>query len=117
MSKHLIKARNEVNNFLNRFSSKSKIWGIVLINREKNQETLKTLGITPKIRSEIINSIKDTDYIETIFDEALHQELWVFGKDFNNHELYIKISIGIENSSTICISFHIAEYKLEYAFR
>ena len=43
--------------------------------------------------------------------------MWVFGKLIKNHEIYIKISLGIEGSSVICISFHLAEYKMTYPLK
>lgn len=39
------------------------------------------------------------------------------GKDVKGHEVYIKITLGLPNSSTICISFHIAEHKMNYPFK
>lgn len=43
--------------------------------------------------------------------------MWVFGKDMEGKELYIKISMGMPNSKTICISFHEAEHPINYAFK
>lgn len=43
--------------------------------------------------------------------------MWVFGKDIKGQEVYIKISLGQENTNTICVSFHIAEYKMNYKFK
>ena len=44
-------------------------------------------------------------------------DMWVFGKDVKGQEVYIKISLGQENRQTICISFHISEYKMKYPFK
>ena len=44
-------------------------------------------------------------------------EMWVFGKDVKEREVYIKITLGYENGQTICISFHIAEHPLKYPFK
>lgn len=43
--------------------------------------------------------------------------MWVFGKDYDGTELYIKISLGAPGSKTICISFHEAEHPLSYPFK
>ena len=43
--------------------------------------------------------------------------MWVVGKDVKGHEIYIKISLGRDNWQTICISFHIAEYRMKYPFK
>ncbi len=43
--------------------------------------------------------------------------LWVFGKTVKKKEIYIKVSMGIPNSDVVCISFHIAQYQIEYRFK
>lgn len=43
--------------------------------------------------------------------------MWVFGKDYKGTELYIKIAMGQPDSKTICISFHEAEYPIQYAYK
>jgi hypothetical protein len=59
------------------------------------------------------------DYCEGPLEEKMRGILpmWVFGKEVKNKELYIKISMGVENSSVICISFHIAENCLNYPYK
>ena len=44
-----------------------------------------------------------------VFDMNRLGDLWVFGKDVNGQEVYIKICYGLPNRSTIFVSFHIAE--------
>lgn len=117
MCGRVIKTEEEVESFLRQFKPKFKLWGIIFLNRDKNLEALKSLGITPKAREEIIADIRADDYVETILDTIPFGEMWVFGKDYDNTELYIKISIGKPNNNTICISFHVAEHRLEYAFK
>ena len=60
-----------------------------------------------------------SDYIDGPIEDTLNRKspLWVFGKSIKGHEVYIKISMGVENLSAICISFHIAEYELKYQFK
>lgn len=113
----MINTKGEVEAFIRQFKPKLQIWGILFLNREKNTNALKSLGITPNIREQLIREIEATDYIETIHDALSFGDLWVFGKDFDNVELYIKISIGNPNNKTICISFHEAEFPLRYAFK
>ena len=43
--------------------------------------------------------------------------MWVFGKDVKGREVHIKIMISNLNGQTICISFHLAEYPLNYPFK
>lgn len=113
----MIKEKEEVETFLHHFFPKLSIYGIIFLHREKNVEALKQLGITPEIREKMVRTIKVDDYVETISDMASFGDMWVFGKDYDGNDLYIKIAMGQENNKTICISFHIAEYPLHYAFK
>ncbi len=112
----MIKSETEVKKFLAEFGIKLEIWGIFFLNRDKNIEALKELGITPSTRKDIIKDIKDVDYVETLPTENIG-DMWVFGKDIHEKAIYIKIAIGQPNNQTICISFHEAEHKIKYAFK
>ncbi|MBJ2186660.1 toxin [Muribaculaceae bacterium Isolate-042 (Harlan)] len=115
----MITAKNEqeVEAFLREFKPKFSIWGIIFLHRDKNEEALRALGITPVAREEIIKKIEKEDYSHSIIDEASFGDMWVFGKDYDGTELYIKISMGAPGSKTICISFHEAEHPLNYPFK
>jgi hypothetical protein len=43
--------------------------------------------------------------------------MWVFGKIVKKKEVYIKITIGAMDSGVICISFHLAQYKMNYPLK
>ena len=43
--------------------------------------------------------------------------MWVFGKEIKDEKVYIKISVGRPGLSVICISFHIAEFEMDYPFK
>jgi len=108
---------NEVQLFLNDLSAKISIWGIVYRDdRSKNAQTLLDLELLPNERTEIIKSLKVYDYSEGPNKELLYggSDMWIFGKHVKDKEIYIKITLGIFNSNTICISFHIAEYQMIY---
>ena len=112
----MIKSKEEVEQFLNQFGIKSDIWGIFYLDRDKNTEALKALGITPKARDEIVRQLDSDDYVETLSADFFN-EMWVFGKDMDGTELYIKIALGQPNNRTICISFHLAEHPIQYAYK
>lgn len=114
---NMIKTQQEVESFLRHFMPKFDIFGIFFLNREKNERALLALGITRKYREEVVRSIEVSDYVETISDAVSYGDMWVFGKDVNEHEVYIKITMGYPNSNTICISFHEAEHPINYAFK
>ena len=112
--------REDVQKFLNQFHQKMKIFGIIYRDdRGKNQKTLEELEIVPSYRRVIIENLIVEDYVQGPVVDLLNKlgEMWVFGKDVKGHEVYIKISMGLANSQTICISFHIAEYPLSYPFK
>ena len=117
MGEHSVKNKKEVENFLRQFLPKMNVLGIIFLNRDKNLEAFKMLGIAPSARREIVKSIISDDYIETILDEFTYGEMWAFGKDYDDTNLYVKIALGKPNSKTICISFHTAEYPLKYAYK
>lgn len=112
----MIKTKQEVEEFLGQFGIKFDVWGIFYLDRDKNEEALKALGITPKARDEIVRQLQSDDYVETLPTDFF-DEMWGFGKDMDGTELYIKIAMGQPNSRTICISFHIAEHPINYAFK
>jgi len=111
---------DEVKRFLQSFHAKLSISNIIFRDdRGKNAQTLLTLEMVPVRRVEIIKEIKIEDYSEgPLFDMLNKQtDMWIFGKEEKGKEIYIKISQGYPGCSTICISFHIAEYKMNYPFK
>lgn len=112
--------KEEVQRFLNQFNSKMKVFGIIYRDdRGKNRQTLEELEIVPIYRKVIIESLTVEDYVQGPLIDELNKfgEMWVFGKDVKEREVYIKIMLGCAGSQTICISFHIAEHPLSYPFK
>lgn len=84
--------REGVEKFLSQFKIKLEVFDIFFLDgREKNSQALLDL-----------NNFK---------------EMWVFGKDVNGCEVYIKVAMGEPNNRTLCISFHKAEHKMAYPFK
>lgn len=111
--------RSEVEQFLNQFKVKLDIWGIFFLdNREKNKQTMAQMNFRHLDRLNVVRSIEVEDYSEGPIKDELNGfgEMWVFGKDVEGQEIYIKITLGRPGSKTICISFHIAEYPMQYPF-
>jgi len=112
--------QEEVEAFLKQFHQKLKVFSIIFRDeRGKNAQTLADLEIPPKYRETIIKAIEVEDYSQGPIVDTLNHlgDMWVFGKDVKGHEIYIKISLGRDNCQTICISFHIAEYRMKYPFK
>ena len=116
----IMATKEEVQKFLNQFHEKLKIYDIIFRDdRGKNTQALAELEITPNYRLEVIKTITVEDYSEGPIVNTLNKcgDLWVFGKDIKGNEVYIKISLGLPNSRTICISFHKAEHTMSYPFK
>ena len=112
--------REEVEVFLQSFHEKVEVFGILFRDdRAKNRNALFDLDITRFERMEVIKSIESEDYSEgPITDELNHgSEMWVFGKDVKDIEVYIKITMGGFNGRSICISFHRAEHPMNYPLK
>ena len=108
----------DVNKFLDEFKVKAKVFGIIFRDdRKKNSEALFSLGITGRLREKIIFSLEGEDYSQGPIVDTLNAgyDMWVFGKDYNGTELYIKITILRNNA--LCISFHEAEHPINYPFK
>ena len=67
----------------------------------------------------IVKNLQVQDYVEGPVIDLLNKrtEMWVFGKDVKEREVYIKITLGYQNGQTICISFHLAEHPMRYPFK
>ena len=112
--------KEDVQSFLEQFHEKMKIFGIIYRDdRGKNQKALEELEIVPSFRKVVIENLTAEDYVEGPVIDTLNKlgEMWVFGKDVKNREVYIKIMISDYGGQTICISFHLAETSLKYPFK
>jgi len=112
--------KQEVEHFLSNFKTKMKIFQIIFRDdRGKNAQALLDLEISPGKRKEIIEKLTMEDYSQGPLEEQMSgmSPMWVFGKNVKETEVYIKISMGRENMQTICISFHKAEYNMNYPFK
>lgn len=112
--------KGAVQKFLDDFHLKTNVFDIVFRDdRDKNLNSLLKLEFTAIKRKEIIASLCTEDYSEGPKPEKLHNmaDMWIFGKTIKKLEIYIKISMGYPGSSTICISFHVAERRMNYPFK
>jgi hypothetical protein len=112
--------KEQVESFLREFKTKMNIFGLLYRDdRDKNKKALEELEIVPSFRRIVIENLKAEDYLKGPVVDELNRlgEMWAFGKDVKGREVYIKIMIVGTTSQTICISFHLAEYPLEYPFK
>ena len=112
--------KHEVYRFLEDFKSKLGLWGVVYRDdRQKNTQTLLTLDIIPKTRTETLAGLEIPDYSAGPIEETLYggAAMWVFGRMIKGKEVYIKITMGNKDNKVICISFHLAEKPMTYPFK
>lgn len=110
----------EVASFLKDFKEKMKFWDVLFRDdRGKNAQALVDLELRPIERKAILEELETKDYSEGPLEEKLYggAYMWVFGKSVKKKEVYIKITMGTMGSSVICISFHLAQYKMNYPLK
>ncbi len=110
----------EVASFLRNFNEKMKIWDVLFRDeRGKNAQALVELELRPIERKAILEALTTKDYCEGPLEEKLYggANMWVFGKTVKKKEVYIKITLGAMGSSVICISFHLAQHKMNYPLK
>lgn len=109
----------EIERFLEEFKLKMKTFDILFLNREKNEQALYDLEITPVQRIKYLeklnfedyyNGPKKDNYDKTSFD------FWEFGINIKKTQVFIKISLW-KNKKVLCISFHPAEHKMNFPFK
>lgn len=111
----------EVEGFLKDFKFKLDFWGLIFQSRLdlKNFKTLTDLEFQVEHVKAILRKLELKDYSEGPVKDTLYKgsDMWVFGKDVNKREVYIKITLGQPNDKVICISFHFAEHPISYLYK
>jgi hypothetical protein len=113
-------SKQDVEKYLKELRVKTEVFGILFLDdRGKNQQTLHDLEISPDRRKEIIANLRPENYCEGPLEEKMRGILpmWVFGNEVKQKEIYIKVSMGLENNCAVCISFHIAEHPMKYPYK
>jgi len=88
--------------------------------RPERNSTLFNLGMTlTNFKAELLG-LSVVDYCSgPEQDRDRPGKIWVFGKEINSREFYIKLKICDLNPGklAICISFHEAERSIKYPFK
>ncbi|WP_345245696.1 hypothetical protein [Nibrella saemangeumensis] len=109
---------DEVSRFLTDFKAKLDLYEVTYMRRDKNLQALASLDIRPFERTAYLRSLAVENYYRgPHYDQAGISDLWEFGIQVKGKEVYIKIQLGAFNRSTICISFHIAEFPMTYPYK
>lgn len=108
----------EVSRFLADFKAKMDVYDVVYTSRDKNLQALADLDIRPFERTAYLRSLAVENYYRGPQpDQAGISDLWEFGIRVKTSEVYVKIQVGAYNRSTICISFHVAEFTMTYPYK
>lgn len=99
---------------------------MILISKEKPKEKEKfstpyTILDLDYETSDIVERLKELtvqEYSETLYDNADDNPplLFVFGKDINCKKVYIKLKIKDVRKKVLCLSFHYAEYVMNFPY-
>lgn len=110
----------EVSAYLKDFKEKMKFWDVLFRDeRGKNTQAMVDLELRGIERKTILEELETKDYSEGSLEEKLYggANMWVFGKTVKKKEVYIKITMGAAGSSVICISFHLAQHRMNYPLK
>lgn len=103
--------------FLRTFKEAVTDNGLNIWPTEKNKDFLFESGFTKEDVEEIILSLKVRDYESGPFaDNKDHRpdgEVWVFTKEYEGFELYIKIKLRDGQIIAECLSAHEAEFEMK----
>lgn len=113
-------SKKEVELFLSQLKDKIKVFEVAFRPRDKNIESLAELDITPGKRLEYLMNLKAEDYYsgpnKDTYDST-KPEYYEFGIQIKGKEVYIKISPGLPNKMVDCMSFHLAEFPMNYPLK
>jgi len=106
--------------FLSQLKDKIKVFEVAFRPRDKNIESLAELDITLGKRLEYLMNLKAEDYYsgpnKDTYDST-KPEYYEFGIQIKGKEVYIKISPGLPNKMVDCMSFHLAEFPMNYPLK
>jgi hypothetical protein len=94
--------------------------GWLFVARPENNQCLLDLEFKYKDVKEALLSLSVDDYSEgPTKDRKEKGDIWIFGKEIRGKTVYIKIKLASFGPIRIVrvISFHFAEYPIEYPFR
>ncbi len=109
-----------INGFLYQFKFFATSTGFRFLERDKNMETLSSLGITEQqALEEIICQLTPTDYSSGPSQDQNFPKhnVWIFGYKYEDIELYIKLSDNFSFGLAKCVSLHKCEREITYPLK
>lgn len=117
--------KSTIEEFLKKFKKLVRQKGLK-VPRPKNYQALIDLGLTKKNRKNILLSLSAENYFKgPSNDKDRSGKVWEFGVTNNEQEIYIKLKIAeyqlidelYTREEAICLSFHQAEYTINYPYK
>lgn len=93
--------------------------GFHFMERPVNMKSLAELGLTIEQAGEVICQLTYVDYTagpDRDVDYPNHN-IWTFGYDIDEVEVYIKLSDNFSFGIAKCLSFHISEHPMIYPYK
>ena len=113
--------RYMVQSFLDQFCELLDDGLFFLVNRNKNEETRISLGYTVKNIQQELATLTIENYCSgPEKNDEFPGQVMVFGKIISGKEIYIKLAVTDktgENNTAVCISFHFADFPMNYRLR
>ncbi|MGD0971488.1 MAG: type II toxin-antitoxin system MqsR family toxin [Desulfobaccales bacterium] len=101
--------------FLKEFKQLIQQGNLLVSYSLKNLNSLASLGLTTEMRKGILLSLTVDDYSSGPEpDHNFPGDVWKFGKEVGEKQLYVKLKIEDQGHRKIakCLSFHIAEREI-----
>lgn len=117
-------SRQDVASFLAEFKTAIEYGEYSFVPRRKNLQGIVDLGLTLMQAKEIIGKLRVEDYSSgpETDDADPTKEVWKFGRDLGETEVYIKLRLAlVEGKKHVqlakVLSFHKAKHSLKYPLR
>ncbi len=89
------------------------------VERGENMQSLAELGITiPQAINTIIKLTPQNYSVGPEKDDYFPKNnIWIFGSDIDDEEIYIKLSDNFKHNIAKCISFHKSTGRINYPYK
>ena len=94
--------------------------GVVYRPRTKNTDTLSLIEMIPGARNDVIKKLTAANYYDgpkTDTHNPKMPDYYEFGVMIKRYEIYIKLNMGLPNKPIDCMSFHVAEFAINYPLK
>ena len=112
--------QQEIERFLAEIREKIRVFGIVFRPRKKNLDALLELDIVPIDRINYLCKLTSENYYRGPRNDTHNPDrpdYYEFGMQIKGVEVYIKISLGLNDKPVDCMSFHNAERPIWYPLK